>query len=81
MWSGVCEHTCDSWFDACGDSLFTLAQHYVAPCDEDSSLVCWPLRDIVSNGREFCERTGFKPGLSNDPVLKIYDDILGMQSL
>lgn len=77
MWSGVCEHTCDSWFDACGDSLFTLAQHYVAPCDEDSSLVCWPLRDIVSNGREFCERTGFKPGLSNDPVLKIYDDILG----
>lgn len=38
--------------------MFTLNQHILAPCD-DKSLVCWPLTDVVENGKDFCNRVGF----------------------
>jgi hypothetical protein len=56
---GICISTCEKWYQACKDSLYTSSLTLqIVPCQE-SSAVCSKLSDIVSNGKQFCERVGF----------------------
>ena len=75
-WDGVCESTCNSWYSACSEALFTIKQHGgIAPCLDDS-LVCWPLKDLAQDGAGFCEQAGFKVGANSAPILQPYDSLL-----
>jgi len=55
---GVCEDLCEQYFRACWGSFFRINKlKHLAPC-EPESLVCYKLQDLVSNGKEFCEKSG-----------------------
>ena len=72
---GVCEHVCQSWFEACAGSMFTLSsvQDRLEPCAPDS-LLCYPLGEAVRDGRDFCARVGVAVSPSGgDTVGQCYD--------
>merc|ERR1712023_466902 len=59
--TGVCQSICDKWFSACADTMFTtssISSEYI-PC-AFNSMLCWRLGDVVSSGRELCEKQGLK---------------------
>eukprot|EP00466_Bigelowiella_natans_P017241 jgi/Bigna1/80706/fgenesh1_pg.73_\ len=65
--TGVCQSICDKWFAACADTMFTtssVSSEYI-PC-AFNSMLCWRLGDVVSSGREFCEKQGMK--IVDDPT-------------
>ena len=64
----ACPGLCDRWFAACRGEFYTAGVNEAAPlvpCTENS-LVCSGLPEIVSNGRQFCERMGYK--VAGDPA-------------
>jgi hypothetical protein len=61
--AGLCPSLCDEWFAACADGLFVSAEGSLRPCT-DASLVCAPLRSIVSSGAQMCARTDLGLGIA-----------------
>ena len=59
---GVCPQLCQDWYNACRSGLFADVDGILRPCT-DGSLVCARLDTIVTNGKQFCQRTGVGAGV------------------
>eukprot|EP01006_Ploeotia_vitrea_P010493 TRINITY_DN27250_c0_g1_i1.p1 TRINITY_DN27250_c0_g1~~TRINITY_DN27250_c0_g1_i1.p1 ORF type:complete len:318 (+),score=131.21 TRINITY_DN27250_c0_g1_i1:3-956(+) len=66
---GVCASACRQWFHACANDLFFTSpkSQLLSPCRADA-LVCSPLRLVVRDGAELCERAGLPPVIADDTI-------------
>lgn len=71
----LCMSYCDEWRMACKDDMLDpyLDSSEVVPFCRDDSLICSPVNETVSSGREFCKIMGFK-ALSLSEQLGIDED-------
>mmetsp|Transcript_27302 Transcript_27302/g.51983 ORF Transcript_27302/g.51983 Transcript_27302/m.51983 type:complete len:289 (+) Transcript_27302:32-898(+) len=62
----ICESTCNDWYESCrGDYFaFTSLSQRLQLCD-DRQVLCSPLKELATNGRELCKMAGFKTSRSN----------------
>mmetsp|Transcript_37321 Transcript_37321/g.62811 ORF Transcript_37321/g.62811 Transcript_37321/m.62811 type:complete len:270 (+) Transcript_37321:282-1091(+) len=61
MKQAICEQTCTDWYRACKDDFFafTPITQRLQLCD-DRQMVCSPLHELASDGRDLCKQAGLK---------------------